>query len=250
MSRQTGVRSLAVFYALLWLLPGFAIIDLTVTWSRTWPVMLEAGWGLMFGAVVAAPFIGLAGTPNSTPAILHLTVVCVVIAIAAALSLAWEAAVLDAVLAVQIASLVLVGSPRSWRGLGPPRLSVPLALLAVLGLGPWSAYALEMFAADRENRPDRDITNGVDHYAIQGALALALVALTALAAGWPKQFLPAAVGVAVSAMYLGIVSATHQGTPGGFSTTWSWAAVLWGAAVLAAALLSRYEWPQPVTGRP
>jgi hypothetical protein len=44
-------------------------------------------------------------------------------------------------------------------------------------------------------------------------------------------------------MYLGIVSAAHQGTPGGFTTTWSWAAVLWGAAVGASAFLARYQQP-------
>ncbi|WP_344109559.1 hypothetical protein [Kribbella alba] len=249
-SRQTIARSLAIFYALLWLLPGFAIIDLTVTWSSSWPVMLEAGWGLLFGALVAAPFVALARTPDSTPAILQLTVVCLLVAIAAALSLNWQAAAHAAVLAVQIASIVLARSARSWSGLGPPRRSVPLTVLAVLGFGPWIAYAFEMFAADRENRPDSDITNGVDHYSIQGALALALVALTALAAWWPRQFLLGAGGVAVAAMYLGIVSAAHQGTAGGFSTAWSWAAVLWGAGVGGAALLPHLDRARAVPGRP
>ena len=241
--RQTSVRALAVFYALVWLLPGFAIIDLTVTWSSSWPVMLEAGWGLMFGALISAPLIALVHTPFNTAAIVQLTAVCLVTAMAAAVSLAWQAAVLDGVLAVQILSIVLIASPRAWRGLGPSRLSVPLAVLALVSVGPWVAYAFEMFAADRENRPDGDYTNGVDHYSVQGALALALVALTALSAWWPHQFLLAAMGVAVSGMYLGIVSAAHQGTPGGFTTTWSWAAVLWGAAVGASAFLARYQQP-------
>lgn len=242
--RQTSVRALAVFYALVWLLPGFAIIDLTVTWSSSWPVMLEAGWGLMFGALIPPPFIALARTTDHTAAIVQLTVVCLVTGLAAAISVAWQAAVLDAVLAVQILSIVLIGSPRSWHGLGRTHLSVPLGVLALLSVGPFGAYAFEMFAADRENRPDSDYTNGVDHYSIQGALALALVALTALAAWWPHRFLLAAIGVAVSAIYLGIVSAAHQGTPGGFTPTWSWASVLWGAAVGASAFLDRYRLPQ------
>jgi hypothetical protein len=238
-TRRTVVRCLAGIYALLWLLPGFAIIDLTVTWDPSWPVMLEGGWGLMFGALVAAPFAALVLEPERPAAILQLTAVCISIALAAALSLAWEAAVLDAVLAAQIASIVLGGSLRPRRQLGPPRLSVPLLIVAAVGSGPWIAYAFGMFAADRENRPDRDLTLGVDHYSVQGALALALVGLTYLAALWPKRLWPAAFGVAVSAAYLGIVSAAHQGTPGGFSTNRSWAAVAWGMAVAVAAWFSR-----------
>jgi hypothetical protein len=242
--RQTSVQALAVFYALVWLLPGFAIIDLTVSWSSSWPVMLEAGWGLMFGALIAAPFIALAHTTDHTAAIVQLTVVCLVTGLASAISLAWQAAVLDAVLAAQILSIFLIGSPRSWHWLGPAHLSVPLGVLTLVSIGPFGAYAFEMFAADRENRPDSDFTNGVDHYSIQGALALSLIALTGLAAWWPHRFLLAAIGVAVSAIYLGIVSAAHQGTPGGFSTTWSWASMLWGGAVGASAFLDRYRQPQ------
>jgi hypothetical protein len=235
-TRRTVVRCLAGIYALLWLIPGFAVIDLAVTWNPSWPMMLEGGWGLMFGALVAAPFAALVFEPERTAAILQLTVVCLAIELAAGLSLAWESAVLGAVLAAQITSIILGGPLRP---LGTPRLSVPLLVVAAVGSGPWVAYAFGMFAADRENRPDSDITLGVDHYAVQGALALSLVGLTCLAAFWPKRFWPTAVGVAVSAAYLGVVSAAHQGTPGGFSTAWSWAAVAWGMAVAVAAWFSR-----------
>jgi hypothetical protein len=235
-TRRTVVRCLAGVYALLWLIPGFAIIDLTVTWNPSWPVMLEGGWGLLFGALVAAPFAALVLEPQRTAAILQLTAVCLSIELAAALSLAWQAAVLGAVLAVQIVSIILGGPLRP---LGSPRLSIPLLVVAAVGSGPWVAYALQMFAADRENRSDSDFTLGVDHYSVQGALALALIGLTYLAAVWPKRLWPAAVGVAVSAAYLGVVSAAHQGTPAGFGTAWSWAAVAWGTAVAIAAWLGR-----------
>ena len=174
-TRRIVVRCLAGVYALLWLLPGFAIIDLTVTWDRSWPVMLEAGWGLLFGALVAAPFAALVVVPDTPGAVLQLITVCLSIALAATLSLAWAAAVLAAVLAAQIATVMLGGPRRPWRALGPRQLSWPLLTVAVAGSGPWLAYAFRMFAADRANRPDSDVTLGVDHYAIQGALALALV---------------------------------------------------------------------------
>jgi len=235
-TRRIVVRCLAGIYALLWLIPGFAIIDLTVTWNTSWPVMLEGGWGLLFGALVAAPFAALALEPERSAAILQLIVVCLAIELAAALSLAWEAAVLGAVLAAQIVSIILGGPLRP---LGSPRLSIPLLVVAAVGNGPWIGYALEMFAADRGNRPNSDTTLGVDHYSVQGALALALVGLTLLAGVWPRRLWPAAFGVAVSAAYLGVVSVAHRGTPAGFSTTWSWAAVAWGTAVAVAPWFSR-----------
>ncbi len=213
------MRCLAGIYALLWLIPGFAIIDLTVTWNTSWPVMLEGGWGLLFGALVAAPFAALALEPERSAAILQLIVVCLAIELAAALSLAWEAAVLGAVLAAQIVSIILGGPLRP---LGSPRLSIPLLVVAAVG-----------------NRPNSDTTLGVDHYSVQGALALALVGLTLLAGVWPRRLWPAAFGVAVSAAYLGVVSVAHRGTPAGFSTTWSWAAVAWGTAVAVAPWFSR-----------
>jgi hypothetical protein len=228
--RRAGVRFLAGLFALAWLIPGFAIPDLLVTWDPTWPVMLEAGWGLLFGVLVAAPFAVLAFFPESTPTVLHLSTVCLAVALAAALSLSWQAAALDAVLAAQIAAVAIVASLPPWHGLGPRRLSWALLAVAALGTAPWITYAFDMFAADREVLPDRDVTLGVDHYAIQGALALAMISLIYLAALWPGRLWASTCGVALCATYLGIVSLAHQGTPGGFSTPWSLAAVFWGAA--------------------
>jgi hypothetical protein len=65
MTRQTVLRFLAAAYAFLWLFPGFAIIDLTATWDPESPVVLEAGWGLLFGALVTAPLVALAFRPDS-----------------------------------------------------------------------------------------------------------------------------------------------------------------------------------------
>ena len=41
--RLLAVRVLAVLFALTWLvLPGFGLIDLSVSWDPDWPVVLEA----------------------------------------------------------------------------------------------------------------------------------------------------------------------------------------------------------------
>jgi hypothetical protein len=44
-----AIRTAAVLFALTWLVfPGFGLADLMVTSNASWPVVLEAGWGLLF----------------------------------------------------------------------------------------------------------------------------------------------------------------------------------------------------------
>jgi hypothetical protein len=45
-------------------------------------------------------------------------------------------------------------------------------------------YAVAMWDLNRQDRPDADITVGIDHYS-QGAYGLALLGLVTLAALWP-----------------------------------------------------------------
>ena len=70
----------------------------------------------------------------------------------------------------------------SWRSWRRRAARSPDVALVALGIVPWLAYAVDMWAANREGRPDSDITNGIDHYAVQGALGLALAVLPPLAA--------------------------------------------------------------------
>ena len=130
------------------------------------------------------------------------------------------------------------GSPSpSWRSRTvSQRADASMLALAALGVAPWLAYALDMWAANREERPDTDITNGIDHYAVQGALGLALAVLPAVAALRPEAtpFIPACVGIA--AAYLGLVSFAWQDAAGGFGRAWSIAAMAWGLVLVARAL--------------
>ena len=68
-----------------------------------------------------------------------------------------------------------------------------------------------------------DVTMGVDHYAVQGALALALPALALLAAVWPCGRRLLGLGVGLCAGYVGLVSfafpATWAGLPPGCRRT-------------------------------
>ena len=57
-----------------------------------------------------------------------------------------------------------------------------------------------------------DVTMGVDHYAVQGAFALALPALALLAAVWPRGRRYLGIGVGLCAGYVGLVSFAFPGT--------------------------------------
>jgi peptidoglycan/LPS O-acetylase OafA/YrhL len=95
-----------------------------------------------------------------------------------------------------------------------------------------------MFASNRRNAGViiGDVTMGVDHYAVQGALAVALPALAVLAACWPRgrRFLGIAVGL--SAGYLGLVSFAFPATWAGLPPLGSALCMAWGAAVAVLAL--------------
>lgn len=237
------VRPVSALLALWWWIPFFGIIDLTVTWDPDWPVMLEAGWGLFFLLFVGLPFMLVAVWPRaSTDSVVQLAVSTVVLALAAAASLEHQALVVALVMAAATAFVAAV------RGRRPVRPWVtatdrPLLGLAAVSLPPWGVYAWQMAAANRMEWPNADITNFVDHYSVQSALALTLVAMTAVAGLRESGRRLHGTCVALSAGYLGLVSYFWPGADGGFDATWSLLAMVWAAAVGAASW-----WPRPTPG--
>lgn len=236
--RLVLARVLAALFAASWIVfPGFGVVDLSVTWSADWPQVLEVGWGLFFTVLVAAAFVAVAVRPSSArPGVVQLAVAALALAVSVIAGreapLAWVAVLL----AVETVVVAWLAFPSwRWRAVSQPADASMLAL-AALGVAPWLAYALDMWAANREERPDNDITNGIDHYAVQGALGLALAVLPAVAALRPAAtpFIPACVGIA--AAYLGLVSFAWQDAAGGFGRAWSVAAMAWGLVLVARAL--------------
>ena len=221
-------------FAATWLvLPGFGLIDLTVTWDPDWPQALEGGWGLFSTLIVGAAFVLVAVRPRAAPtAVGQLAVATVALAVSGLL--AEEPGLLGYAggLAVQVGIVLLL-----FRGpLGPfrARLSRPLLVVAALGAAPWLVYASHMWAANRENRPDSDTTVGVDHYSMQGALAVSLAVLPLLAAAAPRlrPFSPPlrGRGRVLSRDHL----ARWPDAAGGLSRSWSLAAAAWALALVAA----------------
>jgi hypothetical protein len=234
------VRVLAGLCAVSWLvLPGFGAIDLSVTWDADWPQVLEAGWGLFATVIVGAAFVLVCLRPRaSAPAGAQLVIAIVALAMSAAFAREGKLLLLAALLALQTAIVggLLRGARPSGAGswaLRPAGVSRTLLAVACAGLIPWLVYALHMWALNRESRSDSDVTIGIDHYSMQGALALSL-GLLPLAAALRvdvRPFVP--VCASIAAFYLGLVSLAWPDSPGGLSRTWSAAAIAWALALLA-----------------
>lgn len=243
-------RSLAGVFALSWLtVPGFGIPDLLVTWDPDWYQVLEAGWGLFMGVLVAVPFIVLAAAPRFADiAQGQLLVGVAALAIAAVATADWRLGLLVALLAGEV--LIASGLPRL-PALTRPRRAWPLLVVAALAAPAWIAYAASVWPRELQRLADADYTMDIDHLGVQGALAVALPALAVLAAFWPRGRVLTGLSAGVCALYLGIVSSAWPQTPAALPPAWSVACAAWGlaVAVLAFALRPR-ERSRRGTARP
>jgi hypothetical protein len=242
--RLLAVRLLAVLVALTWLVfPGFGLVDLSVSWDPDWSVVLEAGWGLFMTVLIGGAFLALAvrpGRPAAPAGALLLALAAMVVSSAIGL----EAPLLGYAGVLFVEGLGLAALLRRLPGresLRPQGWSVRWPLLVVAGLGvvPWLRYAHETYADNRRNAGISigDVTMGVDHYALQGGLAVALAALAVLAAVWPGGRLYAGISVGLCAGYLGLVSFAFPGTWAGFGPLTSALCMAWGVAVAVLALV-------------
>ena len=180
------LRALAVLFAVSWIVfPGFGAIDLSVTWDPEWEQVLEAGWGLYFTVIVGVPFVVAAVRPRASRAgVAQLTVATAVLAISAVVAQEIGALVLAGMLGLETAVVAWLAR-RDWPPTPEARVSRVFVALAAVGALPWLAYALDMWDLNRREVNDTDITNGVDHYSVQGGVGLALAVLPA------TRFLPA-----------------------------------------------------------
>jgi hypothetical protein len=245
--RLLAARLVAVLFALTWLVfPGFGLVDLSVTWDPDWPVVLEASWGVFMTVLVGGAFLAVAVAPSRTaPAEATLLVSMVTWLVAVAAGLEWPLLFFVAVLLVEGGVLAVLLPARE--RVRPLAVSVwwPLLAVAALGTVPWLVHAERMFAGNRREAGViiGDVTMGVDHYAVQGALALALPGLAVLAAVWPRGRRYLGVAVGLCAGYVGVVSYAFPTTWAGFAPAWSVLCVAWAVAVAVLSLLATREPP-------
>lgn len=237
--RLVVLRVLAACCALSWLaFPGFGVPDLAVTWDPRWAVVLEAGWGLFSTVLVAGPFLSLAVRPRRPgPALAQLWVCVGALAVAVPAASEPPLLVLAALLAVEaglVSALTRGARPGEARTIDRSPAFLALATVGVVG---WTAYAVPMFRADR-TEPSVDVSVGVEHYAVQGAFALAVAALVTLAAVWAPARRQPALSAGVAGGYLALVSLASPAADAAVGRGWSLAGLAWGVAVVLAALVT------------
>jgi hypothetical protein len=234
------LRGLAGLSALTWwVLPGMGVIDLTVTWDPDWPVMLEAGWGLLCTVGLGLPFLLAAVAPAyARAALAQVLVVAAALAVAAVMAQEPPMWWFFVLLVLEVPLLLLLSSGPSATARRRPALLGLAAVAAPVAL----SDAWSMFADNRALHFDGDITNGVDHYAVQGALGLVLVALPVAAGlGAPGRRL-LGTSTALMAGYLGLVGYQWVDVQADLGNAAALAAMAWAAAALTATW-----WP---TGEP
>ena len=238
--RLLAVRSLAAFFALTWFVfPGFGLIDLSVTWDPDWPVVLEASWGVVMTVLVGGAFLSVAVAPRrSAPSAAAVLVTLATWVVAAVVGLEWPLLGYVAVLLVEAALVAVLLPDRERLRPATRSVSVPLLVVAALGVVPGLVLAEDMLAANRRGAglAIGDVTMGVDHYAVQGALALALPTLALLAAVWPRGRRYLGIVVGLCAGYVGVVSYAFPTSWESFSPVLSVVCVAWAAAVAALSL--------------
>jgi hypothetical protein len=243
--RALAVRVLALLFALSWLLfPGFGLIDLAVSWDADWPVVLEAGWGAFMTLLLGGSFLAVAIRPTrAAPATVTLVTALAALLVSSVAGLEWQLLGYAALLCVESAVVLLVPGRERVHPL-TRSTSVPLLVLAAAGAVPLLAHAVRMYRLNRQDAGEAigELTMGVDHHAVQGALALVLAALALVAAVWPRGRRYVGTSAGLCAAYVGLVSFAFPGTWAGAGPTWSVLCLLWGVAIAALALVA----PRPL----
>lgn len=229
------LRAWALVLAVLWSVPGFGVIDLLFSWNPEWPVMVEAGWGLFVSFGLTLPLlVVVVSPPRAGAALRHLVVAAAALVAAVVVGRETEAWWMLLVTAVSVATVFALArrvppAPAPLGGRSPAL--VALAAVAV----PFAlAYAWQTTTAGWDG-PPADITNDVDHYVIQAALALVVPALVLLAAVWPANRRLSGTAAALMAGYSGLVSWSFPGTLAGWPAWVSAAAMAWAVVALALA---------------
>lgn len=245
------MRIVAGFFAVLWALFGFGLVDLAVTIAPDdlWrPVaLLDGGWGLFVTAFIVAGLVLVTLRPVwATEIAGQLAGVAVVIAISAVIASEYTVWWMLAALllpAGALAGLAATGRRRGSVAVARPEPVTRWARFAYLALfavaTPWLGYASEMYLANRQDRLPQEITNNVDHWAIQGAFAVTLVGFVALAVFRAQLHRFNAARAGVCAVYFGVCALRFPDSAGALPATWATLAVIWGVALILVAAAER-----------
>ena len=211
-------------------LPGW--VDQTYVWE----VPLEASWGSLFTFLLGGAYAWVAWRPRAPwPALVLLAVCALALGVSAGAGLDWRPLALAVGVAVSGRVLWgLAGQPPP----PAPRLSPrwPALVVAALGVPLWSPYALDAFAQSRAGVLG-SVTQGIEHWPVQGALGVAVVLSALLLAVWDDGRPLMRVAVSLSGVYVGMAELAYPDRSGAMgSLLWGVGVTLWGLLVALTAV--------------
>lgn len=210
----------------LFTLPGW------VNQEFVWEVPLEASWGALFTFFLAGAYLWVALFPRTPwPALVQLGVGGVALLVGAAAGTDWRPlAVAAGVAASAVALWRLTGRPPSTLA-SPWSVRPALLAVALLGLALWLPYALVAFERSRAGVLG-SVTQGIEHWPVQGAVGVALVLGAFTLAVWADGRPLLRVAVSLSAVYIGMAELAYPDRDGAMeSLTWGIGVTLWGLLV-------------------
>lgn len=210
----------------LFTLPGW------VNQEFVWEVPLEASWGALFTFFLAGAYLWVALFPRTpSPALVQLGVGGVALLVGAAAGTDWRPlAVAAGVAASAVALWRLTGRPPSTLA-APWSVRPALLAVALLGLPLWLPYALVAFERSRAGVLG-SVTQGIEHWPVQGAVGVALVLGAFTLAVWADGRPLLRVAVSLSAVYIGMAELAYPDRDGAMeSLTWGIGVTLWGLLV-------------------
>jgi hypothetical protein len=236
--RRLWLRVLAGLSGLFWGFFFYGLIDLLAFAQGEQfhvALLLSTGWGLLFLFLVAAPLTALAvrASAVSPSALAQVTLVAAAVIAAAALSASPRYLAVAAGLLVTVAVLALAARDRPWHALEAWRWSTLPATLVLIAVAPCCAYAWTSARTTGDARITDD-TWGLDHWPAQAALPLALLLISALAAGHSSGWRLPAWSAGAAAAWFAIVCGLEPHLVASVSRPWAVATLLWSVAFIAA----------------
>jgi hypothetical protein len=251
---RSWLRIAAGLFGLFWGFFFFGLIDLLAFLDEAFNAVLlfETGWGLVFLFLVAAPIVALAvrASAVSASALAEVTSVAAAVIAAAALSSSPGHLYVAAGLLATVAVLAVLARDRPWSVVSTWRWSALPGTLVILAIAPGCAYAWTS-ARTTGGAQVTDDTWGLDHWPVQAALPLALLLISALAAGHPSGWRLPTWSASTAAAWFAVVCWSEPHLVASVSRPWAAITLLWSAAFIATTYVSAREgvpgWPR--TGR-
>jgi hypothetical protein len=213
--------------------PFFGLIDLGTLLGAAnpeyqWAVPLEVSWGSLFTFFVAGGYLWIAILPRrAEPALVQLGIVVIALAVSAVGGLDSRPALVAGVVAGS--GLLLGWLARAfvgWTLQWSPNL--PSVVLAAAGAALWLPYALTALERSRTGAAG-DLTNGIEHWPVQGATGFALAIGAAVLAVWGPARPLFRISISLSAVFIGMGNLAFPDRAGATQgLQWAVAVTLWG----------------------